>query len=74
MPTSTFSDPLSVADTSSEFATTGKSVISEKNSFASIQTLVQSVKSLHATPIDGLITSLLFVSIAFMTVKIARRY
>jgi LPXTG-site transpeptidase (sortase) family protein len=38
-----------------------------------LQTLVQSVQSLYATPIDGIATSLLLVLIAFMIVAIFRR-
>lgn len=36
--------------------------------------LGQSVKSLYATPMDAFITSLLFLSIVFVTFKIVRRY
>jgi len=37
------------------------------------QVLVASAQSLYATPVDGIVTSLLFIAIAFMTFKIIRR-
>lgn len=40
----------------------------------SLQALSQSIKSLYATPMDGLITSFLFISIVFMAFKIIRRF
>jgi LPXTG-site transpeptidase (sortase) family protein len=46
---------------------------SEKTSPLSPQVLIASAKGLYATPIDGFITSLLLLSIAYITFKIVKR-
>ena len=51
---------------------TGASAVAEKT-ILTRQAVILPVKNLFATPIDGIITSLLFLSIIFMSVKIIRR-
>jgi len=45
----------------------------EKQSSASSPMLIASAQSLYATPLDGIITSLLLIAIAFLTFEIIRR-
>jgi len=47
--------------------------MSVKDSLSFPQILIQSAKSLYATPIDGLITSLLLIAILFVAFKINSR-
>jgi peptidoglycan hydrolase-like protein with peptidoglycan-binding domain len=62
--------PVTIGEIASSGAAPTSSI---QNPSALPQIVIQTIKNLYATPLDGLVTSLLLISIAFMALKIIRR-